>query len=516
MVVPDAYRAQLYFRRLRLGMQDVATTLTELGLGPQEVDTSIEGLERTLAAELDSIILPTVAFELAIARQLVLLRGKTPGQRYESFFVSDRGWQPWVRSILLRYRFLDEAIGSYVTTTVAAVQEALERLRRDLGGIRRTLLKSNEHRLIGVGVAEGADRHRDGRRVLWFRFNRGTTVVYKPIDLGTYLLFDRFVRWLDLDAEHACYLPRVLPRDGYGWMEFVPHVGCRSNADIKAFFLRAGILLAAAESLNLADAHAGNLVARGPFPVIVDQEALLHNHSLASAQDQPDIFTTLIVQHLPPEGSPFGVAAGLMCPPVPQLNRFAAVADDERTDTLSVRFGRPSQRGPVHLPRLGNEHVTVHDYVDDVVAGYRTGYEIISDGLRTEQGPAGWPRAAAQVRPRIIVRSTMYYAHLMCLLEQPEILTSRQNAEATLRTQLSQTGKYWEWEIPALLHHDIPYFFHAPGERHLYGSASEREENLFPVSAIEYLKSRWRRRSRTRRDDNCDLLRELLPLSPRP
>ena len=41
----------------------------------------------------------------------------------------DRGWQPWVRSILLRYRFLDETIGSYVTTTVAAVQEALERLR---------------------------------------------------------------------------------------------------------------------------------------------------------------------------------------------------------------------------------------------------------------------------------------------------------------------------------------------------------------------------------------------------
>ena len=32
MVVPDAYRAQLYFRRLKLGLQDVATTLTRLGL----------------------------------------------------------------------------------------------------------------------------------------------------------------------------------------------------------------------------------------------------------------------------------------------------------------------------------------------------------------------------------------------------------------------------------------------------------------------------------------------------
>jgi lantibiotic modifying enzyme len=514
MVVPDAYRAQLYFRRLKLGMQVVTTTLTKLGLESREIDASIEGLERTLAAELDSIILPTVAFEVAIARHLGLLRGEDPSQRYESFFASDHGWQPWVRSILLRYRFLDETIGAYVTTTVAAVQEALERLHRDLGGLRRSLLKSGEHRLIGIGVVEGADRHRNGRRVLRFRFNRGTTVVYKPVDLGTYRLFDRFVRWLDLDAQHACYLPHVVPRGDYGWMEFVPHLGCRSHADVKGFFRRAGVLLAAAESLDLADAHAGNLVARGSFPVIVDQEALLHNHSLAPAKDEPGLFTTLMVQQLPPEGSPFGVVAGLMCPPVPQLNRFAAVADDERTDTLSVSFGCPSRHAPAHLPRLADEHVPVHDYVDDLVAGYGTGYEIISDRLQTEEGPAGWLRAAAQVRPRIIVRSTTYYAHLLCLLEQPEVLTSRQNAEATLRTRLSQTGKYWESEIQALLRHDIPYFFQAPSERHLYGSESEREENVFPVSAIEYLKSGWRQRSRTLRDQNSDLLRELLPLSP--
>jgi lantibiotic modifying enzyme len=514
MVVPDAYRAQLYFRRLKLGMQDVATTLTKLGLESPEIDASLEGLERTLAAELDSIILPTIAFEVAIARHLGLLRGEDPGQRYESFFASDRGWQPWVRSILLRYRFLDETIGAYVTTTVAAVQEALERLRRDLDALRRSLLKSGDHRLIGIGPAQGADRHRNGRRVLRFRFNLGTTVVYKPVDLSTYRLFDRFVRWLDLDAQHGCYLPHVVPRNDYGWMEFVPHLACRSDADIKGFFLRAGVLLAAAEALGLADAHAGNLVARGPFPVIVDQEALFHNHSLASEEDEPGIFATLIVQELPPEGSPFQVVAGLMCPPVPQLDRFAAVADDERTDTLSVRFGRPHQGTPMHLPRLGDEHVPVHDYVDDVVAGYRTGHQIISDHLRTEWGPAGWLSAAAQVRPRIIVRSTMYYAHLLCLLEQPEVLTSRQNAEATLRTRLSQTGKYWESEIQALLRHDIPYFFHAPGERHLYGSEFDREENVFPVSAIEHLKSGWRQRSRTLRDQNCDLLRDLLPLSP--
>ena len=109
----------------------------------------------------------------------------------------------------------------------------------------------------------------------------------------------------------------------------------------------------------------------------------------------------------------------------------------------------------------------------------------------------------------------MYYAHLLCLLEQPDVLTSRQTAEATLRGRLSQTGRFWECEIQALLRHDIPYFFHAPGERHLFGSDFEREQNVFPVSALAHLTGSWRQRCRSLRDRNCDLLGELLPLSPR-
>ena len=120
--------------------------------------------------------------------------------------------------------------------------------------------------------------------------------MYKPTDLTTYRLSEDFVQWLGLDARHACYLPQVLPRGGYGWMEFVPHLGCRSEGDVRKFFLRSGVLLAIAESLNFADGHAGNLVARGSYPVIVDQETLLHNHSVALAGEHPDVLATLIVQ----------------------------------------------------------------------------------------------------------------------------------------------------------------------------------------------------------------------------
>jgi hypothetical protein len=83
-----------------------------------------------------------------------------------------------------------------------------------------------------------------------------------------------------------------------------------------------------------------------------------------------------------------------------------------------------------------------------------------------------------------------------------------------LRTWLSRTRKYWEWEIHDLLRHDIPYFFQVPHECHLYGWTGDRDENVFPVSAIEYLADARRRRSLARRNENVQLLREPLPRSP--
>ena len=342
----------------------------------------------------------------------------------------------------------------------------------------------------------------------------GATVMYKPTDVGAYGLFGRFVRWLDLGAPHACYLPRVLRREGFGWMEFVPHLECRSHEDVRRFFLRSGVLLAVAEALHLTDGHAGNLVARGSHPVMVDLETLLHNHSLSFGGGQPGILGTLLVQQPPAGGARLGIGAGLMCPPVAQSETLGAHARNERTDALAVTFGRPSPEDPRNLPKLGHEHVPVHGHVEDVVAGYTTGYEIISERLRSAQAPPGWLHAAARTRPRIVVRPTIYYVYLLRLLEQPEALLSGQGAETALRGWLSRTGKYWESEVHDLLRRDVPYFFHVPDERHLYDSTGNREENLFPASAIRYLIEAWRRRSPGHRDQNAELLRELLPQSP--
>src|SRR5947209_8573290 len=158
MAVPDAYRAQLYLRRLRLGLQHLGATLSGFGLEQHDVEAALESLELTLAGDLDAIVLPTIALELAIARHLGLLNGTTPEWRYESCFVADQRWQPWVRALLPRYGRLDDLIGSYVDTTVAAVTQAVKRLVGDWRDVRRAFLGRGESRLRGIGLAGDADR----------------------------------------------------------------------------------------------------------------------------------------------------------------------------------------------------------------------------------------------------------------------------------------------------------------------------------------------------------------------
>jgi GNAT superfamily N-acetyltransferase len=78
MGVPDAYRSQLYFRRLRLAMGDLAGALNDFGLRSADADSAVRNLEASLARDVDSLLLPTIALELAIARRLGLLEGTTP------------------------------------------------------------------------------------------------------------------------------------------------------------------------------------------------------------------------------------------------------------------------------------------------------------------------------------------------------------------------------------------------------------------------------------------------------
>jgi lantibiotic modifying enzyme len=183
----------------------------------------------------------------------------------------------------------------------------------------------------------------------------------------------------------------------------------------------------------------------------------------------------------------------------------------DRTDDLSVSYGRPAPHQPTNVPTLKGRHATPLGHVEELVDGYRAAYDRISRRLLDEPCRVSFLGAARACRPRAVVRSTAYCSYVLRRLEQPEGLLCEEAGETVIRASLAAPGRFWESEVHDLLQYDIPYFYQNPAECHLYHWNGDcEEENLFPASAIDSLQDSWRARSTQHRDENIARIRETL------
>jgi lantibiotic modifying enzyme len=512
--IPDAYRSQYYLKNLSKEVTELKQEASDIGLTFVDENLVFDEIFSDLAANLDKLLLPVVAYEMAVARNSDLLAGQTPEERYKSFFVSEGSWTPLAKSMASRYQYMQYILEKQLKTSIQALRVALFALARDFKEVRETFLKKDEVAISSIIVSADADRHRGGRKVIIFGFEGDSKVVYKPVSLETYRLYEQFVKWLDLNSDYALFLPRLCPKKGYGWMEFVHNSPCDNVEEVEAFYRRSGVIVAIAEALNFTDGHLDNLIAQGQHPVLIDLETILQNYSMIDSPYNPTILTTMLVQKPPDEKSNRGIVAALMAPPTQRFDVLSPYPINERMDTLEVRFKGWHGNQSHNLPFIGNEFFSPHDFVDKVISGYTHTYELISEKLKRDYTENAWWVTTRKCRPRCLVRSTGAYIYLMLLAQQPEALMQRSGALSIIKAELSSVGEYWDVEIEDLLELDIPFFEYDPTERHLYDWRGECYKNIYPMNAIDYLEKSFKKRSRYHMGTGVSMLRQNLPASP--
>src|SRR6185295_10269275 len=126
-----------------------------------------------------------------------------------------------LRDVFLTYPVLARQWALLVSSWVETTGELLGRLRND----RDALAAAFGARPLGdlARVAPGlSDRHHGGRRVSILTFDSGLNVVYKPRDVGLERAYHDFLGWLARRGlPHPPRALRVVPRPGYGWVEWV-------------------------------------------------------------------------------------------------------------------------------------------------------------------------------------------------------------------------------------------------------------------------------------------------------
>jgi type 2 lantibiotic biosynthesis protein LanM len=329
------------------------------------------------------------------------------------------------KSVLLRL------MATITRQWIAATREFVLRLDADLATIRKNVLNADVE--MPVAAIEGglSDPHNGGRSIAIVAFAEGGRVVYKPKDLRLDAAWHALVERLNqAGAPIELKTARAIPREGYGWTDFIAHTGCAETDGYKNFFRRAGAWLALFHCFAASDMHQENMIAAGEHPVPIDLETILQ-----SGGDEPNFDdvagqahaaaaeiianSVLSVGLLPtyarsPKNNVFAMG-GMTSDWTSQTHRAWS---NINSDAMRPAKAAQESAGVPNLPHVNGRYARFGDHIDDFVAGFADYAKFLLAHSRDAARPdlfddfAGLPM-------RNVVRATRFYHLLLQRLRDP-------------------------------------------------------------------------------------------------
>lgn len=356
-----------------------------------------------------------------------------------------------------------------------------------------------------------SDPHRGGRAVAILSFGGSggddtTKVVYKPKDMQVDQTYQDFLQALN-DASTLPPLRRltVLSQDGYGFMEWVEHRPCSSDAELERFYRNAGRTMAVLHILGCTDCHYENLIASDDQLVLIDTETLLEadlRDLISDDGDDPDQLSDLqtsmqgsvLRSGLLPQWlmagagkkRAFDISALGIQPPPPEreLPGWLGLNSD------GMMAGRSSQACelPTSLPVGLGSPQRLTDFIDQLCDGFaqqlQEAMRLRSPLLQALARFSGQPR-------RLVARATRLYFTIQRQMLEPASLRSAVahglKLEQLSRSFVLASEKPLNWpmftaELLQMERLDIPFFEHL-----IDGEELPLPEGLAPIP--EFMKA---------------------------
>lgn len=466
--------------------------------------------ERPLKYRLLDQLLPAFIINLHQAKASGYLKGDTPEERYDDFIRLIHTAE-WRRAFFREYPIIARMSATMGLHAAASAEEFISRLDADWADIQREFSFADDDEVKEIRVT--GDLHDRFRAVLLLEMASGASLLYKPRSLTAAFHFQGLIAWMN---EHGFDPPlrtlKVLPRNGYGWEEFVASRECKDGEQTRRFYERQGALTALLYAVAASDVHSENIIAAGEHPVLVDHETLFQPDWPRYATNREDraskTFATSLVADtlwnlalLPDrrysrDGSPgvdiSGLGGGdsglgpLRVPRVVNAGR----------DDISMELHHPESAPHQNRPKLGEELLSVHDFRTELLSGFRKACEVLYEqkvALLADEGPFA---AFASDRTRVILRPTATYSLLLTSLGRPELTRDGAVKDMYLDRFLS-SGVSWraaaeiaEAERAELWFGDVPAFYSRARSMSLWTGTGHRIDRFFPRSGYEVARRR--------------------------
>ncbi|HWD80584.1 MAG TPA: type 2 lanthipeptide synthetase LanM, partial [Kribbella sp.] len=347
-----------------------------------------------------------------------------------------------------------------------------------------------------TAIEPGGDAHQGGRCTAILTFANGQRLVYKPRPLALHEHFNVFVDWLNARTALGIRTVRLLPRDGYGWLEFVVHEPCADLAGVRRFYHRQGALLALLYVLDGTDMHLENLIAAGDQPVLVDVETLFHPSQFAVTAFTGDpayrallesVYRTALLPVLVAGEDGVTDISGLGGVAGASASRSVVDWADAGLDSMHLVRRPDRTHRAANRPLLDGAVVEPREHETAVLTGFRTAYEAIVQARDEFLGPDGLLARCASDQVRFVPRATSLYTCLLDESTHPDVLR-----DAAGRSQLldllwdsdAALHAFVPYELADLWAGDVPLFTARPDSRDIWASDGTRIADVLAVDGL--------------------------------
>lgn len=483
----------------------------------------LKDMQQLLAQRLTAIATGTLIYEMQLFKSQNKLNGASPEKQYDNFCDSILSNPSYIEELFSVYPCLQRSVFECVLNCVNNYAELLERIKKDRSRLITVLCGGKQFKNI-VSCSSGAsDSHNGGKSVTLVTLDNGTRLVYKPHSLAVDSNYQEFLKYI---GEHTKYDMRtitIIDCGDYGWETYVEQSPCSCIEDVEAYYYRIGTILFCNYLLKAGDMHYENLIASGPYPMVIDAENVMDNNITPSHITAREIIFAQLGESV--------LYSGLL--------PFYKFGHNGQGVDLSALNGQEEKKYPILVPMLKNiKRSDMHfeyvypimkaqsnmamfegkssdpfAYKSNICAGFSDAYNY---AMQNPQSVERLIASFSNIKVRHLIQDTQRYSMLLHASFHPDVMQDALSRHLLLCAMFKSYNKVQrsidvvKEEIHDLLNMDIPYFYANTSETSLYSSRGKEIKDYFDKSSFDKARTRIASLNDSDRDKQCRFIKMTL------
>lgn len=426
--------------------------------------------------QLNQVAYQTLIVELYYSKKSGLLKGNSKEERGKYFSDILLKNDNFKKEIYLNYPELTRILDLKAMYATDFIIKIISDTQNEFHNLEKYFNKKLG-KIKDIYIGEG-DTHNKGKSVVKIIFNTDIVLIYKPHNLDIDKKYYEFIKWINnlkilKNSKEDLLASKIYTINDSGWAEFIEHIECKNEKNVKDFYYKTGRLLCLLHTLNGNDMHNENIIAHKDTPVLIDLETLMH----------PDIHSDYLVEsaievslkearesvtstHLLPSkiinsnNEKILEIGGLGASKEQEAPFKGKFVENYGTDEVKIikKYGKilPKNNNPIYKNKIIDSKL----YKKEIIEGFKDIYVWILKNRDKYINKVKEIFRESEIR--ILYRATNVYAQLLFSSYHPDLLTNYVDRYVFLHRiamdYKEKNSNLINLEIQSLMQGDIPYF----------------------------------------------------------